>query len=133
MPGRLTRAVVAIILAGLLVPAGLTPAAGYVAQRQVKVTLSAPNRVKCNQKAVIRANVRRLRDGKAIANQAIRWRFTKKRSARDRLSSYRTFTNRKGVAVVKVKFGPKAGRRIVQARIPGLKPRITVRCRGGLN
>ena len=133
MPERLTRAVVAFILAGLLVPAGLAPAAGYVAQRQVKVTLSAPSRVRCDQKAIIRADIRRLSNGKPVANQAIRWRFAKKRSTRDRLTSYRTFTNRKGVALVKVKFGPRAGRRIVQARIPGLKPRITVRCRGGLD
>jgi hypothetical protein len=133
MRTRRTRALVAIILASLLVPAGLTPAAGYVAQRQVKVTLSAQERVRCNQKAVIRATIRSLANGKPVANQAVRWKFLQKRASRDRLSAYRTFTNRQGVAVVKVKFGPKAGKRIVQARIPGLKPKITVRCRGGLN
>lgn len=133
MPRRRTRALVAVILASLLVPAGLTPATGYVAQRQIKASLSAPYRVKCDQKATIRVRVRSLKNGKPVANQAIRWKFLKKRSTRDRLTAYRTFTNRKGVTRVKVKFGPRAGRRIVQARIPGLKPRITVRCRGGLD
>jgi hypothetical protein len=133
MTVRRTKALVAIILASLLIPAGLTPAAGYVAQRQVKVTLAAPHRVKCDQKAIIRASVRRLANGKPVANQAVRWKFVHKRTTRDRLTAYRTLTNRKGVATVKIKFGPKAGKRIVQARIPGLKPKITVRCRGGLN
>jgi hypothetical protein len=133
MPIRRTRALVAIILASLLVPAGLTPAVGYVAQRQIKVTLSAPFRVKCDQKVTIRATVQSLKNGKLVANQAVRWKFVQKRTTRDRLTAYRTYTNRKGVARVKVKFGPKAGKRIVQARIPGLKPKITVRCRGGLN
>jgi len=119
----------AMIMTCLLIPATPAGAVGYVDQRQVRVSLFAPRRVACDQRATIRAKVRSLRNGRPVANQAIRWRLATKRSRRDRLNRYRTVTNRRGVALVRVRFGPRAGKRVVRARIPGLKPRIAVRCR----
>lgn len=130
MPGIRTQAlVVAMILTCLLIPATPGDAVGYVEQRQVTISLFGPARVVCGQKAIIRAKVRSLRSGRPVANQAVRWRFSLKRSSRDRLSAYRTITNRRGLTLVKVSFGPRSGKRVVRARIPGMNPRITVRCR----
>jgi len=126
------RAIVAILAASLLVPAAVAPTAGYVAQREVRILLSAPNRVKCSGKAVIKAKVVKVKNGKVVANQSISWSLVKKQSPLDRVFPTRSTTNRKGVAITKLKFGPKSGKRIVRARMPGLKPTSAVRCVGGL-
>ena len=128
-----TRALVAVLGASLLVPAALAPAAGYVEQRDLRISLSGPSRVKCTKKVVITATVTRLKNGKVVPNQTINWSLVKRQSPLDRVFPSRSTTNRKGVAIVKLKFGPKAGKRIVRARMPGLKPTITVRCVGGLS
>jgi len=129
LTGIRTQLIVAMLLTCLLLPATPGVAVAYVDQRQVKVSLFGPKRVACDRKATVRAKVRSLRNGRPVANQAIRWRLVKKRSGRDRLNRYRTVTNRRGVARVKVRFGPRAGKRVVLARIPGLKPRVTLRCK----
>ena len=67
-----------------------------------------------------------------MANQAVGWSFVTKQSNRDRLSRDMSVTNRQGIASVKLSFGPKAGKRIVKATVPGVKMQITVRCKGGL-
>jgi hypothetical protein len=126
------QAVVALILATILVTAGLTTTFGYVAQRQYAVALSAPSSVKCDQKALITAKVTKVKNGAAVANQAVGWSFVARQSSRDRLSRDMSITNRQGIASVKVSFGPKAGKRIVKATVPGVKTQITVRCKGGL-
>jgi hypothetical protein len=126
------QAVVALILATILVTAGLTTAFGYVDQRQYAVDLSAPASAKCDQKAVITAKVTSVKNGKLIANQAINWSLILKQSSGDRLSKSTSVTNRQGVATVKLIIGPKAGKRTVKATIPGVKSQVTVRCRGGL-
>ena len=126
------QAVVALILATILVTAGLTTTVAYVDQRQYAVDLSAPSSIKCDQKAVITAKVTSVKNGKLIANQAIGWSLILKLSSGDRLSRSTSVTNRQGVATVKLIFGPKAGKRMVKATIPGVKSQVTVRCRGGL-
>lgn len=128
------RALVALMAASLLIPAGLAPAAGYVSQRDIRLTLSGPSRIKCDQKAVITATVWNIKKGKPVRNQAIRWRVSVKASAADRLNRYRTVTRSTGKTSTKLIFGPKAGKRVVRAIMPGFKKRsITVVCRGGLN
>ena len=94
--------------------------------------LSAPYSVKCDQKALITAKVTKVKNGVPVANQAVGWSFVTKQSSRDRLSRDMSVTNRQGIASVKLSFGPKAGKRIVKAAVPGVKTQITVRCRGGL-
>ena len=126
------QAVVALILATALVTAGLTTTVAYVDQRQYAVDLSAPSSIKCDQKALITAKVTAVKNGKPVANQAVSWSLILKASGADRLSSPTTTTNRQGVATVKLAFGPKAGKRIVKATVPGVKSQVTVRCRGGL-
>lgn len=125
-------ALLAIVLAGLLVSAGLATTLGYVDQRQTQVLLTGPSVIKCNQKATIVAKVVRTENGKPVANQAIRWSLAKKMSPSDRLNDTQTSTNRTGQTSVKIIFGPKAGQRIVKASVPGQSPQITLRCRGGL-
>jgi hypothetical protein len=118
---------------GLLIPAGIGPTAGYVEQREIKMYLAAKSPVKCDVKAVVTATVVRLKNGKPVANQTVNWSFKEKASAADELTRTSSTTNRQGVTTTKIDFGPKAGKRVVRARIPGLKPTITVRCRGGLS
>ena len=126
------QATVALILATILVAAGLTATFGYVEQRQYAVNLSAPYSVKCDQKALITAKVTKVKNGAPVANQAVGWSFVTKQSSGDRLSRDMSVTNRQGIASVKLSFGPKAGKRIVKATVPGVKMQITVRCKGGL-
>ena len=126
------QAVVALTFATILVTAGLTTTFGYVEQRQYAVKLSAPYSVKCDQKALITAKVTKVKNGAPVANQAVGWSFVAKQSRKDRLSRDMSVTNRQGIASVKLTFGPKAGKRIVKATVPGVKTQITVRCKGGL-
>ena len=126
------QAVVALTFAMILVTAGLTTTVGYVEQRQYAVNPSAPSSVKCDQKALITAKVTKVKNGAPVANQAVGWSFISKQSSRDRLSRDMSVTNRQGIASVKVSFGPKTGKRIVKATVPGVKMQITVRCKGGL-
>ena len=126
------QAVVALTFATILVTAGLTTTFGYVEQRQYAVDLSAPYSVKCDQKALITAKVTKVKNGAPVANQAVGWSFVAKQSPGDRLSRDMSVTNRQGIASVKLSFGPKAGKRIVKATVPGVKTQITVRCKGGL-
>ena len=126
------QAVVALTFATILVTAGLTTTVGYVEQRQYAVDPSAPSSVKCDQKALITAKVTKVKNGAPVANQAVGWSFISKQSPRDRLSRDMSVTNRQGIASVKVSFGPKTGKRIVKATVPGVKTQITVRCKGGL-
>ncbi len=126
------QAVVALIFATILVTAGLTATFGYVEQRQYVVDLSAPYSVKCDQKALITAKVTKVKNGAPVANQAVGWSFVTRQSPGDRLSRDMSVTNRQGIASVKLSFGPKAGKRIVKATVPGVKTQITVRCKGGL-
>jgi hypothetical protein len=128
------RALVALLAASLLVPAAVAPAAGYVSQRDIRLSLSGPSRVRCDQKAVITATVWNIKKNKPVRNQAIRWRVSVKASAADRLNRYKTFTRSNGTTSTKLIFGPKAGKRVVRAVMPGFKKSsIVVRCRGGLN
>ena len=115
-----------------MITAELTTTFGYIEQRQYVVDLSAPYSVKCDQKALITAKVTKVKNGAPVANQAVGWSFVAKQSSRDRLSRDMSVTNRQGIASVKVSFGPKAGKRIVKATVPGVKMPITVRCKGGL-
>jgi hypothetical protein len=126
------QAVVALTFATVLVTAGLTTTFGYVEQRQYAVKPSAPSSVKCDQKALITAKVTKVKNGAPVANQAVGWSFIAKQSPRDRLSRDMSVTNRQGIASLKLTFGPKAGKRIVKATVPGVKTQITVRCKGGL-
>ena len=126
------QAVVALTFATILFTAGLTTTFGYVEQRQYAVDPSAPYRVKCDQKALITAKVTKVKNGAPVANQAVGWSFVAKQSPRDRLSRDMSVTNRQGIASLKLFFGPKAGKRIVKATVPGVKTQITVRCKGGL-
>ena len=126
------QAVVALTFATILVTAGLTATFGYVEQRQYVVKPSAPYSVKCDQKALITAKVTKVKNGEPVANQAVGWSFLVKQSPRDRLSRDMSVTNRQGIASLKLTFGPKAGKRIVKATVPGVKAQITVRCKGGL-
>jgi len=128
-----SQAMVVVILAGLLVTAGLATTVGYVEQRDYTVALAGPTSIKCDKKATISATVRRAKNGKPVANQAVHWSIFTRQSPNDRLTSNQTTTNRQGVAVTKLKFGSKGGKRVVQARIPGAKPKITVRCLLGSN
>ena len=80
------QAVVALILATILVTAGLTTTFAYVAQRQYAVNLSAPSSVKCDQKAFITAKVTKVKNGAPVANQAVGWSFVARQSSIDRLS-----------------------------------------------
>lgn len=127
------RALAALIAASLLIPAAVAPAAGYVSQRDIRLTLSGPYRVRCDQRAVIKATVWNIKKSKPVRNQAIRWRLVEKATESDRLSRYRSITNATGSTTTKLIFGPKAGKRVVKAIMPGFKKRsIEVRCRGGL-
>ncbi len=76
------QATVALILATILVAAGLTATFGYVEQRQYAVNLSAPYSVKCDQKALITAKVTKVKNGAPVANQAVGWSFVTKQSSR---------------------------------------------------
>ena len=124
--------VVALVLATILVGVGMTSTVGYVEQRQFKVVLDGPYRVKCSEKALVTAKVTRIKNGSPVANQAVRWSITLRQSRTDRLNRSTSLTNRKGVASVKVIFGPKSGKRVVKAVVPGVKTQVTVRCKGGL-
>jgi hypothetical protein len=126
------QALVAVILATILVGAGLTATLAYVEQRQFKVELSAPYSVKCSDKALVTARVTRVKNGSPVANQAVSWSIVVRQSRSDRLSRSTSLTNRQGVASTKLVFGPKAGKRVVKATIPGVKTQITLRCKGGL-
>lgn len=127
------RALVALAAAGLLLAVGLAPAAGYVDQRDLRLTLSGPSRVRCDQKALITATVWNIKKNKPVRNQAIRWRLVTTQSSVDRLSRHKTFTRSTGTTSTKLIFGPKTGKRVVKAIMPGFKNRtIEVRCRGGL-
>jgi len=126
------QAVVALILATILVTAGLTTTFGYVDQRQYNVDLSTPSSVKCPAKVFITATVTAVKNGKPVANQAVNWSMVLKQSVVDKLSTTKSYTNRQGQAFVKVKLGTKPGKRIIKATVPGVKPQVTVRCRGGL-
>ena len=126
------QAIVALILATILVTAGLTTTLGYVDQRQYNVELSTPSSVKCPGKVFITATVTAVKNGKPVANQAVNWSMVLKQSVVDRLSTTKSYTNRQGQAFVKVILGAKPGKRAVKAVAPGVKPEITVRCRGGL-
>jgi hypothetical protein len=125
---RVTRAVTAAILAGLLVTGGLATTVGYVEQRDFTVSLSGPYRVKCTTKATIDATVRKKGNGKPVRNQAINWSIITRQSPSDRVTRTQSMTNRQGVAHVNVKFGNKSGKRVIMARVPGAKPKITIRC-----
>ena len=126
------KALVAVFAVSLLIPATLAPTAGYVDQREIDVALAATSGVKCDEKAVITATVTKLKNGKPVPNQTVNWSLVTRQSPSDRLNKTQSTTNRQGVATVNLKFGPKAGKRTVRARMPGFKPTITVRCRGGL-
>jgi len=126
------RALASIILAGLLVLAGILPAAGYIEQRESQVLLSAPNVVKCNRSAKITAKVVKTKNGKPIPGQIVQWSLARSQSSGDRLSAASSITNKKGKTSVKLTFGPVAGPRVVRVSIAGSSPTITVRCAGGL-
>jgi hypothetical protein len=125
---RVPRVVAASVLSGLLVTVSLATTVGYVEQRDYAVSLSGPNRVACNQKAEIDATVRKVGNGKPVRNQAITWSIFTRQSPADRVTKSQTTTNRQGVAHVNVKFGNKSGKRVIMARVPGAKPKITIRC-----
>jgi hypothetical protein len=125
---RVTRVAAAAILAGLLVTASLATTVGYVEQRDYAVSLAGPTLVKCDKKAEVDATVRKVGNGKPVRNQAITWSIVTRQSPLDRVTKTQTTTNRQGVAHVNVKFGNKSGKRVIMARVPGAKPKITVRC-----
>jgi hypothetical protein len=109
------------------------PPAGYVDRREIDVALATAWRPASSAtKAVITATVTKLKNGKPVPNQTVNWSLVTRQSPSDRLNKTQSTTNRQGVATVNLKFGPKAGKRTVRARMPGFKPTITVRCRGGL-
>jgi hypothetical protein len=128
-----SRALVAVLLAGALAIGMLATTVGYVDQRDVVMTVSAVSRVKCDQKATITTKIVTAKKARPVSNQGIKWLILKSRSSRDKLSSYKSYTNRQGLASVKLTFGPRSGSRIVQASIPGSRRSITVTCSGGLN
>ena len=95
------QVMMALILATILVAAGLTVAVGYVDQRQYAVSLKAPANVACPTKVFITATVTSVKNGKPVANQAVSWSMVLKQSVVDKLSTTKSFTNRQGQAVVK--------------------------------
>jgi hypothetical protein len=125
---RPTRVVLAAVLTGSLVLASLATAVGYVEQRDYTVSLAGPNRVKCSKTAEIDATVRKVGNGKPVRNQAIKWSLVTRQSPSDRVTKTQTTTNRQGIAHVNVKFGNTSGKRVIMARVPGAKPKITIRC-----
>ena len=98
---------VAVTLAGALVLAGLATTVGYVEQRQTKIQLSGPDVMKCSEKGTITAKVVRLKNGKPVANQAIKWSLTQKASSGDRLNHSESITNKTGQATVKLISWPE--------------------------
>jgi hypothetical protein len=125
---RVMRVVLAAALTGLLVTASLSSTVGYVEQRDYAVSLSGPNRIKCTKKAEIDATVRKVGNGKPVRNQAIKWSIVTRQSPSDRVTKTQTTTNRQGIAHVNVRFGNTSGKRVIMARVPGAKPKITIRC-----
>jgi hypothetical protein len=119
---------VAAVLTGLLVAASLATTVGYVEQRDYAVSLAGPSSVKCTRKATIDATVRKVGNGKPVRNQAITWSIVTRQSPIDKVTKSQSTTNQQGVAHVNVKFGNKSGKRVIMARVPGAKPKITVRC-----
>jgi hypothetical protein len=118
----------AALLTGLLVIGGLATTVGYVEQRDYAVSLAGPYRVKCTKTAEIDATVRKVGNGKPVRNQTITWSIVTRQSPSDKVMKSQSTTNRQGVAHVNVRFGNKSGKRVIQARVPGAKPKITIRC-----
>jgi LPXTG-site transpeptidase (sortase) family protein len=132
MRTRAASVLFAAFLGSLLVVAFAVPATAYIKQPLYRVYLSAPSVVKCDQSATVTARVVNLRTGKAVRGQTVNFRLVVKQSGGDRLSTYSARTNSSGYASTRVTFGPKAGLRRVNGRIPNSTPVINVRCAGGL-
>jgi LPXTG-site transpeptidase (sortase) family protein len=126
------RVLVSVILASVLVLAALAPALAYIQQRDGQVLVSAPNVVKCDRVAKIKAKVVEAKSGKPITKQIVRWGLAASQSSGDRLSAASTKTNSNGWTSVVLSFGPAAGRRTVRATIAGGSSSVTIRCAGGL-
>jgi LPXTG-site transpeptidase (sortase) family protein len=130
MVGRSARV---LLTAGLLLSAlGVPHTLGYIDQSQVRVSLSAPNVVRCDRSATISARVISRRNGKPVRNQVVRWSLARSASDRDGLSATSTVTDRRGRTSIIMRFGPAAGSRTVTAGATNTSPSVTVRCAGGL-
>jgi hypothetical protein len=125
---RVSRVALAACLTGLLLTAGFATTVGYVKQHDMAVSLSGPSSIKCTKKATIDATVRKLGNGKPVRNQTIEWSIVTRQSPSDRVTKEQSKTNQQGVAHVNVVFGNKSGKRVIQARVPHAKPKITIRC-----
>lgn len=132
MRTRVPSVFMVALLSGLLVIMGAMPAMGYIKQGTVRVFLSGPSVVRCNQTAKITAKVIDARTKRPVRGARVKWSLPARQSGKDRLSPQVSNTNASGVASTRLVFGPKAGQRVVKANSGNATPVIRIRCAGGL-
>lgn len=132
MRTRAPGILVAAFLSGLLVIMGALPAMGYIKQGTVRVFLSGPSVVRCNQSAKITARVIDARTKRAVRGARVKWSLPARQSGKDSLNPRVSTTNPSGVASTRLFFGPKAGQRVIKANSGNATPVIRIRCAGGL-
>jgi LPXTG-site transpeptidase (sortase) family protein len=132
MTGKIPRLALSGVLLTALLVGGSVATVGYIEQSIVSVRLSAPNVVRCDRGATIKARVTSNRTGDPIRGQIVNWAVERAQSSGDGLDATSTLTDRRGRTSVTLTFGPAEGRRTISASAGNTSPTISVRCAGGL-